>query len=810
MEMNGHGNSRSQRQALDDQSHTADSYFHIQSDRDSDSLLRVQVESSIQKTIFYVPVSLMLQREVEMQHGARQARIPRDRWSCSRLFRLWKEKASMEQEITLVLRPEASMNEYSSLRWHPWLTTCIRAYYNSGSIKIPEESTGSDILLALEYFGILTTNPDPFVFESYGAYERVKLWSDYFTLRNIIVEWLIADLKVQGEASWTWVVSKDPSEVKSKSTMLHVEGRTATVLSGGLEKLGYKVPCKILHGVFSDRLSKDPLTKEVPIHMRQDLCKLLSQYLPSSNKVSFRNLPVKIVRKNGRATSETRPVLTIEQQLDRRSSNRSTGGGSGKEVPNKKSHSADESSKMSFLGLDKGGEKIQTYKDAHPEIFGSEKSNESAGRAKVKSTSHPSTSSGENRDPSRSSPTSEDRRASHDAAVPALSDKEFLKQIDEASPVNIINTAFGDLRSVTSGLSNPFDESVIADDYVPNIVPSPSRAKSKDQQPRTQPAPSNNSLVEQIREDMGFNDMSSPASGGSAGNDDDDNWGSWFASVCDAVLPGALQGINALSPTNAQSPRTADTNTVATTPTDEGNRAKSPRTTPTNDYVATDEKVDSTCSFEDFNVFGSAIEDGKAKEENPPILTDDFPAIAMEHARSLGSQVSMHVDDLLKVAFSEDDPPAEPTTVSEPTQRSTAMVSEKSMKRESKSIPPRTYARSNSQTRVKDRLANHRNSSRSYGVPVANSMNVQQGGVARSRNVPSAIMGPDLLPPHPRSKLRSKGSRKKEKGRDPSALGVSPSESGHLTQVSSLTQPGPLSTSSKKSKSSRFSFRGRK
>lgn len=176
------------------------SHIRHQQASGNDGLLRVQVESCIQKTTFYVPVSLMLQREVEMQEAAKLTNISRNRWSASKLYSLWKQtkQSEDEEEITLRLTPEASMRDYSELQWKPWLTTSIRAYYNTGTIRIPEDCLGSDILLALEYFGILTSSPDTFVFDSPEALNRIKLWSSYFTHRNAIAEWVISEFRARG------------------------------------------------------------------------------------------------------------------------------------------------------------------------------------------------------------------------------------------------------------------------------------------------------------------------------------------------------------------------------------------------------------------------------------------------------------------------------------------------------------------------------------------------------------------------------------------------------------------------------------
>ena len=117
--------------------------------------------STTNGSFFFVPVSLMLQREIEMQEAARVHRIGQDRWSSSRIFRMWKTHksrkiqdeatAAHDEIMTIRLTPEVSLgqdissssaNSSTQFRWKPWLTTCIRAYYNTGVLRIPEACQG--------------------------------------------------------------------------------------------------------------------------------------------------------------------------------------------------------------------------------------------------------------------------------------------------------------------------------------------------------------------------------------------------------------------------------------------------------------------------------------------------------------------------------------------------------------------------------------------------------------------------------------------------------------------------------------------
>lgn len=272
-------------------------------------MLCVQVDSSVQKTSFYVSVSTMLQREVEMQRAAERMNIDRSRWSSSRLFSLWNSASHKgHNEIKLNLSPESSMKDYSTLRWKPWLTTCILDYYNTGTIRIPEDCLGSDILLALEYFGILTTSPDTFVFDSYHSYDRIKSWSSYFTHRNMIADWVLNDFRCKKGTSRVWVASPNSLEMRQSETILRVNAEAATVLSGG------QLSCEVVYDIFCDNESDNMLSKEMPARKRQDFCRFLLRSISPSTEIIFLVEKVKITSADGRCITEKRPALRIRSE----------------------------------------------------------------------------------------------------------------------------------------------------------------------------------------------------------------------------------------------------------------------------------------------------------------------------------------------------------------------------------------------------------------------------------------------------------------------------------------------------------------
>ncbi len=494
------------------------SYFRQQEASNSDSLLRVQVESSLQKTTFYVPVSLMLQREVEMQQSAKQTQIGPERWSGSRLYSLWKENPQRRSggEITLRLEPESVMMDYSDLQWKPWLTACIRAYYNSGNIRIPEECVGSDILLALEYFGILTSSPDTFIFESPQALGRIKAWSSYFTYRMAIANWVIAEYKTRLGGSRNWVTTPNPDERNHAETLLQVNGGTAAILGDEADRRAtsmneYMPSCQVIHHLFFDNEATNRLSKDTPMKMRRDFSVFLQRLMePLVATVSFEIERVKITKSSGKVSTTLRAVLRMEVDRNSRS-----------KVLEQESRQSTESNTETIenhaeVEEESGSPIITNTVDAHDSIDDEKPLLESAGPTNDRIESYGSDSEilhvtqidftrkkltrsspngnskaddsieapsevvlqsdhiEEERHPHRSTPIPEGKRTSPDQpflqpdpdigkqSKRALSDQEFLHQIDHSVPIGYINTAFGDLQSVTSALSDPYvDDSTV-------------------------------------------------------------------------------------------------------------------------------------------------------------------------------------------------------------------------------------------------------------------------------------------------------------------------------------------------------------
>ena len=481
------------------------SHFQHQRESENDSLLRIQVLSSLPKSTFYVPVSLMLQRELELQQTAKERRISSERWSSSRLYSLWKSSTGSRvgNEITLLLEPEVVMKDYSDLVWEPWLTACIREYYNTGNLRIPEDCLGSDILLALEYFGILSSSPETFIFESTHALGRIKYWSAYFSHRNAVAEWVLSDFRSCLGRSRIWTTTSNPEEGNQAETLLQVNGGTATIL--GQENGGRGVTvvenlpsCQVIHFLFFDNESTNKISKEAPMRMRRDFCEHLRRQInsPAAN-ISFDIERVKITKSCGKITTALRAVLRLElrREKDELQAQKNNPKPKSNEVDRPLRNSATSITSDHNQSLDNGRHKFHPSGSPGPseysevselarilQVESSEKSieynekyavygenDERALNMSVSGTSHPTGDDvDEQRHPYGSMPPLECNRSKPEVfsneskmVYDANSTKQTIFRHEAyehpkySAPIGYLNTAFGDLQSVTSALSDP-------------------------------------------------------------------------------------------------------------------------------------------------------------------------------------------------------------------------------------------------------------------------------------------------------------------------------------------------------------------
>jgi hypothetical protein len=320
------------------QSSNSDDTPNLDSLLESDSLLHVEIISSVEGSNFYIPVSLMVEREIMMRKTAEEFGIGQERWASSLLYREWRnaqddisstadDRAFQQSngDVSIYLNPEAdcaSSNHSHSLKWTPWLTTCIRAFYNTGTVRFPNDCVGSDVLLALEYFGIVYT-PDQLVFDSFGAYLRVKLWSEYFTHRSGLAQWVVETL-MQTNSKHSHIFVTSPSLQEGD---LLVGSKRADVLDGHLQldptKYAGTPSNAVVHDFFHDEERPEVVEYPLDALMREDFAHYLQNSLPGT-RVTFELKDVQVVRTGKTVKRATLQVTFVEppKEVPRNSSSK--------------------------------------------------------------------------------------------------------------------------------------------------------------------------------------------------------------------------------------------------------------------------------------------------------------------------------------------------------------------------------------------------------------------------------------------------------------------------------------------------------
>jgi hypothetical protein len=237
------------------------------------SLLLVTIVSSVQDATFTLPVSLVKQRELEMQAASRKFGIPPERWSGSLIYKAFQEQGRME----VVLMPEkecADQNYSNSFQWEPWLTNLVQSYYQTGQLVVPDACQGLDLLLLLEYFGIIY-QPNQLTFDSPAAYQRVKVWSDYLTVRSGIADWVAVAISSVQQTHYFFATTPilDQWAELGQERLTH--------LDGGLSVPADKTSCGVVFELFN---RAEP--EGTAALMRQDFSVYLQNILTNVN-VSF-------------------------------------------------------------------------------------------------------------------------------------------------------------------------------------------------------------------------------------------------------------------------------------------------------------------------------------------------------------------------------------------------------------------------------------------------------------------------------------------------------------------------------------------
>jgi hypothetical protein len=271
----------------------------VKSDVVTSSLLLIKIRSYTRAdSSLTIPLSLVFAREEEMRQAATLFDIPENRWNGSMLYR----RCVLEQQSHIVLDPErtCALQNYSShLTWDPWLTSMLDTFYQTGQLRVPGVSQGFDLLLALEFFGILYS-PDQLVFDTYQSYARVKTWSDYFTQRAHIADW-VANRVIETSR----VLHHHFGTVTHDRETAKLGNEVLISLQGVLARKGQSSATAV-YGFFNS--VKDDALAET---MRQDFGVYLQNIL-TNVQVSFPVKAVTVIGPNGGGRQETRAVLMVD------------------------------------------------------------------------------------------------------------------------------------------------------------------------------------------------------------------------------------------------------------------------------------------------------------------------------------------------------------------------------------------------------------------------------------------------------------------------------------------------------------------
>jgi hypothetical protein len=189
-------------------------------------------------------------------------------------------------------------------------------------VRFPNDCVGSDVLLALEYFGIVYT-PDQLVFDSFGAYLRVKLWSEYFTHRSGLAQWVVETL-MQTNSKHSHIFVTSPSLQEGD---LLVGSKRADVLDGHLQldptKYAGTPSNAVVHDFFHDEERPEVVEYPLDALMREDFAHYLQNSLPGT-RVTFELKDVQVIRTGKTVKRATLQVTFVEppKEVPRNSSSK--------------------------------------------------------------------------------------------------------------------------------------------------------------------------------------------------------------------------------------------------------------------------------------------------------------------------------------------------------------------------------------------------------------------------------------------------------------------------------------------------------
>jgi hypothetical protein len=155
-----------------------------------------------------------------------------------------------------------------------------------------------DLLLLLEYFGIIY-EPNQLTFDSTAAYQRVKVWSDYLTVRSGIADWVAVAISSVQQTHYFFATTPmmDQWAELGKERLTH--------LDGGLSVPANKTSCEVIFELFNQA---EPVGAAAL--MREDFSVYLQNMLTNVN-VSFPVNPLTVHFDELSMEQKKRAVLMI-------------------------------------------------------------------------------------------------------------------------------------------------------------------------------------------------------------------------------------------------------------------------------------------------------------------------------------------------------------------------------------------------------------------------------------------------------------------------------------------------------------------
>jgi len=243
---------------------------------------------------FHVPISQIRARQDHMKKIKENAKRNENEWNGSILLKEMKEE----------------------IMWSSELTKCICLYYETGYIHVPDEVSASSVLLALSLFNIIYCS-DQLMFESFGSQLRFKMWTDYYTHRPSICQWIVKKMMAShSRHSHVFVTSPEPY-----SGTIYLGRKRCEIMDGKLNLTAQDYDdttvesCTVIHDLFNDdnQFNKDGESIEGESRcMRENFQDFLQDAIVGT-RVTFKLREVSVLDSDTRSrTIDVSSVLRID------------------------------------------------------------------------------------------------------------------------------------------------------------------------------------------------------------------------------------------------------------------------------------------------------------------------------------------------------------------------------------------------------------------------------------------------------------------------------------------------------------------